>query len=88
MNSVRNRAYFFIAPGHHNCVHTGGSSMNNSGENSTQQARREGRKEAHSGKASAGAVEIHESESGKDTHAGHTPGKAEGVETPEAHGNE
>jgi hypothetical protein len=62
--------------------------MNNGSNNSTDQAREEGRREADNDKVSAGAVEIHESESGADTHVGHTPGKAEGVDAPEAHGNQ
>jgi hypothetical protein len=62
--------------------------MNKSGEDSTQQVREEGRREAELDKFSAGTVEIHRSETGKDTHAGHTPGKAEGVDAPEENGNQ
>ncbi|MFL6374351.1 MAG: hypothetical protein ACJ73D_06785 [Pyrinomonadaceae bacterium] len=62
--------------------------MNNGGDNSSDQAREQGRREADSDEVSAGTVDIHESETGSDVEVGHTPGKAEGVDAPEAHGNQ
>lgn len=61
--------------------------MNNGGNNAEQPQKEEQRLSDENG-SSAGAVDIHPSESGKDTHAGHTPGKAEGVEAPELDGNQ
>ena len=62
--------------------------MNNGGDNSSHQARDQGMGEADPEQVSAGAVDINESETGSDVEVGRTPGKAEGVDAPEAYGNQ
>jgi len=54
--------------------------MNNAAEKQGQQA--------NTDRADAGAVEIKDSETGADANVGRTPGKAEGVDDPEADGNQ
>lgn len=56
--------------------------MNNNGGDNADKAGEKGND------SSAGDVKIQRSETGRDPEVGHTPGKAEGVTTPEAQGNE
>lgn len=62
--------------------------MNKSGESGVTEAREERRQDHENNEVSTGAVDIQPSETGDDPEVGHTPGKAEGVDAPEAEGNE